>query len=239
MRFITGHLRENLLADNTATLYFIDGLIRCTPTQIPMYESAPPFLRFYDYLETKGVPDMIDEKEFVRLAAEHGFNGKIVAEDSLRNSTSFMKIKNNEAIPMAHEYIQQVMDEDGPFHGVIGASEGSITAASTLMRDLETCRKNNRKSSFRCGIFMVGFPAVDDQGRWILCDDGSGLQITVPTCHIIGEQDPVACAGIALMNTCEPKSRVLVSHEGGHLIPHEPEIMNRVGDFVRKVKAEG
>lgn len=233
---MSGHLRENLLTDNTATLYFIDGLTECLPTKIPIYEAAPPFLTHYDLKPTEEFVNMVDEKDFDLWAAAQGFNNEILPEASLRTVLNSIQIRR-ETVSMAHDYMQQVIDQDGPFHGVIGASEGAVAAASVLIRDLEMCRKNDRKSSFKCGIFMVGFPAINDFGRWILSDDGSDLRITVPTCHIIGNQDPVACAGIALMNICDPDSRVLISHERGHCIPHVPEIMSRVGDFVRKVEA--
>ena len=180
---------------------------------------------------------MVDEKDFVLWAAAQGFNNEVLPEAALRTVLNLVTT-NRETVSMSHDYMQQVLDQEGPFHGVIGASEGASAAASVLMRDLDTCRKTNRKSSLKCGIFMVGFPAINDLGQWVLSDDGSDQRITVPTCHIIGDQDPVACAGIALMNTCDPDSRVLISHERGHCIPHEAEIMSRVGDFVRKLKAE-
>lgn len=179
------------------------------------------------------------EEEFAINTAQQGFNNNIAAEDSMRAANKFLTIRSDEALPMAHDYMQQVVDEEGPFQGIIGASEGSMAAASFLMRELETCRKNNRQSSFRCGIFMVGFPAIDDRGRWILSDGDSDLRITIPTCHIIGKRDPVRCAGVALMNTCDPDSRVLILHEEGHIIPHQSDIMRQVGDFVRRVGAEG
>lgn len=235
---MSGHLRENLLSDNTATLYFIDGLTECLPTKIPIYEAAPPFLTHYDFKATEEFLNMVSEKDLDLWAAEQGFNNEVIPEVTMRTVLNSIQSKHGETVSMAHDYMQQVMDHHGPFHGVIGASEGAVAAASVLIRDLEMCRENNCKSSFKCGIFMVGFPAIDNFGRWILSDDGSDLRITVPTCHIIGDQDPVACAGIALMNTCDPDSRVLISHERGHCIPHESEIMSRVGDFVRKVEAE-
>lgn len=142
---LLGHLQKNLLSDNTVSLCFIDSLIPCAPTQIPMFESAPPFLRHYDFKEIEGTPEMVDE-EFITLAAEQGFDTSLVPEDSMRTVLHFITMNSDEAIPMVHDYVQQYVEENGPFHGV-------MAAASYLMRELQTCRKNNRKSSFKL-IFL-------------------------------------------------------------------------------------
>lgn len=136
-------------------------------------------------------------------------------------------------VSMMLEYVCNVIEEEGPFQGIIGISEGAMAAATFLIDYLEMCRKTGSPRMFKWGVFFIGGPPVKLDGKgWILSDE-SDLRITIPTCHVIGRKDPLALMSGSLWNVCDPKSRVFLTHERGHIIPHEPILMAGVAGFVR------
>ena len=150
----------------------------------------------------------------------------------MRRVSSTYSFKSPDAVGLTLDYIRNVIKEEGPFHGVIGASEGTNAAATVLMDDLH----NSSTSTLRCGIFFVAIPAHRTDGKgWILSDE-TDQRITAPTCHIYSEKDPLVLTSKALWNTCEPTSRTLISHEKGHTTPHDKALMVEVAKFVRAMK---
>ena len=96
---------------------------------------------------------------------------------------------------------------------------------------------------------------VDGKG-WILSDEDYGdgseesielnsnneddnenkrAMITVPTCHIFSEKDPLCWMSYSLSNTCQEDGKMHILHEEGHTIPHSEALMNEVAEFARRV----
>ena len=140
-----------------------------------------------------------------------------------------------EDLELTMEYIRNFIEEEGPFQGVIGASQGASIAATVLLEDLEASRRKNVRSAFKCGLFLVGFPVLKMDGTGFVLSDESDRRITVPTCHLIGKYDPFWGAAEALRKTCDPSSAVTIEHDKHHIIPQSPELMAQVADFVRVV----
>jgi len=53
-------------------------------------------------------------------------------------------------VQQAHEYILDIMDEEGPFDGVIGFSQGAALAASMILQHAKACPMNDL---FKVAIF--------------------------------------------------------------------------------------
>lgn len=145
-----------------------------------------------------------------------------------------MELEIADTVEMFLEYVSNVMEEEGPFDGVIGASEGAGAAATILLYDQELCRERGTKSKLKCGLFFVGFPPFRPDAKFHLADQ-SKVRIEAPTCHVIGQKDPLAPISKALWNVCDERTRLLVDHDKGHIIPHEPKIMARIAEFVRQL----
>ena len=92
----------------------------------------------------------------------------------------------------------------------------------------------------KCGIFFVSPPALRAAGTgWVLrADDGSDDDrrlLTVPTCHVFSEADPLSWMSYCLSNTCQEEGKVHILHDKGHTIPHTEELMVEVANFARRV----
>ncbi|MCJ1232725.1 hypothetical protein MMC14_000678 [Varicellaria rhodocarpa] len=195
------------------------------------YECPAPNLHWFDL---DRIPGPSDAHELVKVL---DFSSKTCVEDVLRQTWAYFKPKNRDAVGMTINYLRNFIEEEGPFQGVIGLSEGAGAAATVLIDHLEICRARGSPSIIQCGIFLVGFHALKiDSTGWLLSDE-TDQRITVPTCHILSYQDPLIAFAEALWNLCDHDTlRTRVLHDRGHVVPHESEIMVRVAKFVRDLK---
>ena len=225
----SGHLRQDLEGDNTASFYFVDGLFDGVPSPELEYQCPPPNLHFFDFDKVPIAAGLHN------LAATLDLKSMSTPEEAIRRVSSTYGFKDRDAVDLTLDYIRNVIEEEGPFQGVIGASEGASAAATVLMNELYNSSENGHRTAMRCGIFFVAGPAYRADGKgWILSDE-TGQRITAPTCHVYSEKDPLVLLSKALINTCEPGSTTLISHEKGHTIPHEKELMMEVAEFVRRI----
>ncbi|KAL7805587.1 serine hydrolase domain-containing protein [Trichoderma aethiopicum] len=134
---------------------------------------------------------------------------------------------------------------NGPFHGLMGFSEGGIVAATLLAHDAR-----ERFAGLECGILMSAAPPLDPAG--ILEGQGDpptlrcltpavdGTAIRVPTAHVVGANEPFAhlvslspLAGVLigggledpeelhqlLFHLCDGSRRERFVHPLGHEVP--------------------
>lgn len=149
---------------------------------------------------------------------------------------------HHNAAALMLEYVRNIIEEDGPFHGVIGGSEGGSAAATVLLDQLELARRAGVPATMKCGIFFVSPPALRGNGKgWVLSGDMSDdRRITVPTCHVFSDEDPLSWMSYCLSNTCQEEGKVHILHDKGHVIPHTKELMVEVANFARRIsKAAG
>ncbi|KAK7752399.1 hypothetical protein SLS62_005552 [Diatrype stigma] len=132
--------------------------------------------------------------------------------------------------------------ENGPFDGVMGFSEGGITAAMLLVED---ARKPF--AHFQCGIFFSAGPPLDpDVVRTgvLRCVDPAtnGPIIGIPTAHFYGSNEDFPGLRVLsplhplytevwpelderlcdrLVDLCDPGSREVLEHDLGHAVPGE------------------
>ena len=215
--------------DNTASFYFVDALFPSIPPKEVEYECTPPNLQYFDF------DDVPVDQGLGYLAKMLDFGVDESPEDGMRKSASLAKHRNPDAISLTLEYVRNIIDEDGPFDGVIGASEGAGAAATVLLDCLAMSQKGGLPTTMKCGIFFVGMPPLDPGSRkWVLSDE-TDQRINVATCHILSESDPLILPARALCNICEPSLRKIILHGRGHVIPHDYELMVKVAQFVRDV----
>ena len=145
---------------------------------------------------------------------------------------------NHNPTALTLDYVRNIIEEEGPFHGVIGGSEGGSAAATVLLDQLDLARSAGIPATMKCGIFFVSTPAMRADGKgWYLNGDRSDNRgITVPTCHIFSDNDPLSWMSYCLSNTCQEEGKVHILHDKGHTIPHTEELMVEVANFARRVK---
>lgn len=75
----------------------------------------------------------------------------------------------------------------------------------------------------------AGGYSVEDASREV----SGPLQIRIPTVHIYGSKDPRYFAGVQLSSFCDPQTRKVYNHGGGHEIPRGEAVSRTIADLVR------
>lgn len=238
------HLRQDLEADNTASFVFLDGLFASEGSTIIEYQCPAPNLHWFDLPKETGrdvealahCRQIRDEYTSRNITAEEAMRAlQIYARKRFMPSHAIDASAAEDGKEICMEYIRNFIQDEGPFHGVIGTSQGATVAAMVLLDDLEMSRKENRRSEFECGVFFVGFPPISSDSTGYLLSDESDIRITIPTCHVIGGEDIWDFGAVALKNVCDPHSTSVVTHDKGHVVPHTVEAMVGVAKFVREI----
>ena len=223
-------MRKDLESDNTATFYFLEGLFEAEPTPDVEYECPPPNLRWFDY-------EFVDLSKGFRHFSELVTSKEMTSpEDGVRRAWDRYKGGTLGSVELMLEYVRNIVEEEGPFQGIIGASEGGSAAATVLFDQLTLARKLGQPCTIQCGIFFVSTPPLKESGDGCFLKDETEQRITVPTCHIYSEEDILCWMAKALSNLCQEEGKTIILHERGHTIPHTEELMVDVAKFVRRVK---
>ncbi|KAI9750406.1 MAG: hypothetical protein M4579_006487 [Chaenotheca gracillima] len=213
----------------------MDGPFPSPPSGVPEYECRPPHCRFFDMgdradLTFEGFYDLSLNDMLKRMSPGEGTS----AEEVIRQVHKSLS-------PLPHgilftlDYLRSVIEEEGPFDGVIAASEGAVAASTLLLYEQQRCKEGDYSPTFKCGIFFVGFPPVKIDGTGLFLSDETDERITIPTCHVNGRRDPLWFGSETLWNVCEPSSRTLIMHEEGHIVPQNAELVIKILDFLRTI----
>ena len=131
------------------------------------------------------------------------------------------------------EHLYRVMDEEGPFDGVLGYSEGSLVAATLLLDEKRRFLATGRPPQLKCAVFFNGWPPMISEQKGLLLADESPEVIDVFTCHILGSKDPWVQASVCLYNVCNKEKSYLFDHGGGHTVPRDLQTIHELGDVIR------
>ncbi|KAL7275080.1 Family of serine hydrolases 3 [Rhizina undulata] len=134
-------------------------------------------------------------------------------------------------------FLSKYMDEHGPFDGIIGFSQGAALA-SMLASLLEGNR--SRPSLFttahpplKFAVCYAGFKVSDDDLKSIY-----DPKLTTPILHFIGSLDTIIDEkrAIEIIECCEgdEKTKVVVTHPGGHYIPSGKRFLNSLIEFINE-----
>jgi len=105
--------------------------------------------------------------------------------------------------------IERACEEDGPYDGVLGFSQGATLAAIALATP-------GLAKRFAFGILVSGMRARAEETKG--CDYGA---IAVPTLHVIGLKDDVVPNALSegLYDAMTSSERTRETHDGGHRVP--------------------
>ncbi|KAJ2971515.1 hypothetical protein NUW58_g9396 [Xylaria curta] len=123
--------------------------------------------------------------------------------------------------------LERLVDEEGPFDGVMAFSQAAAMAATFILRSQrKDPEKHGPRPVFRCAVFFCGGVPVDPSD---LQDHGTirplnvekdGEVIHIPTAHIWGHDDQLyPTFGPVLSKLCCGEQRADFIHQGGHEIP--------------------
>ena len=135
-----------------------------------------------------------------------------------------IKGKGNDGIRHVLDRIYGIVDEEGPFDGILGLSEGAGIAATFLIDNMQKAARNERKVDLKCAIFMsAGCAPFTSDSQDVYLADEYGQIITIPTCHIFGWNDNMLDSAIALYHLCDEDSATIVDHGKGHGVPQDAD----------------
>jgi hypothetical protein len=109
-----------------------------------------------------------------------GGNGAIPIPDDASDDSSL----SNQSAQDALDYLYGIMEEDGPFDGIIGYSEGATVAATLILHEQRRFETHGIPPMFKCALFFAGWPPMTPELDTLVLADESDLIITIPTCHI-------------------------------------------------------
>ncbi|OJJ77751.1 hypothetical protein ASPBRDRAFT_50590 [Aspergillus brasiliensis CBS 101740] len=145
----------------------------------------------------------------------------------------------------AFALVREVIDEDGPFDGVIGFSQGAALAASMILQHQKD--SPTAMPLFNLAIFLgASLPfdldsnlaprsvvAMQHQANGYPDEAGddplilqrydprqTALRIEIPTLHVIGKTDPFRQQGELLVQLSSGDATSVI-HDGGHIVPRD------------------
>lgn len=148
----------------------------------------------------------------------------------------------DEAVPRATldaamEYIDEIVEEDGPFNGVLGFSQGATMAFCYLHHRMRMRPFDPPFVPFACAIFIsASSGTARDQGTLSEYIASSGRSITIPTLHMRGKEDDDSEASTTMYEHCKAGDAELLLHPYGHAIPTDVESVQRIVKAINTVQ---
>jgi hypothetical protein len=87
----------------------------------------------------------------------------------------------------------------------------------------------------KCAIFFAGWPPVriaDGRVKTLLADEHDEM-IDIPTCHVVGCNDPYIDGAVALYDMCDEDMAILFDHGKGHTVPRDE---TTVGELAKTIE---
>ena len=171
---------KELTDDGTATFHFINGPCKAVPPDgFEEYFGKPPYYRFIEPDE-----DVEKTEDDDVLARIREFPDCETPEDTMRELMREGIASSHKSTDNALKYLVKIMEERGPFEGIIGYSEGATVAATLLLHEQRRLKKKGIEPMFKYAIFFAGWPPVDPDSHAMILSDESEAMIEIPTCHI-------------------------------------------------------
>nr|A0A348HAY8.1 RecName: Full=Hydrolase phiM; AltName: Full=Phomoidride biosynthesis cluster protein M [fungal sp. ATCC 74256]BBG28510.1 putative DUF341 family protein [fungal sp. ATCC 74256] len=136
--------------------------------------------------------------------------------------------EDEQSIREACEDLEDYLEENGPYDGILGFSQGSTLLAEFLC---DFARRNpGNEPPCRCAIFMNGIPPyrMGDDEKPII-DYGLLEHFpSIPTLHVVGKKDFVYEYSTILQASTASAWATLIAHEKGHEISNDTRIVQKI-----------
>ncbi|KAL9105958.1 MAG: hypothetical protein Q9227_008951 [Pyrenula ochraceoflavens] len=143
---------------------------------------------------------------------------------------------SDESMLEAYELLDEIVEEQGPFDGVLGFSHGGTLASGWLMHRATT--QPFEPLPVRCAVFLNSLPPFRmNPGEDPVVDEGfdEECSIQIPTVSVAGTKDFVYDYSIKLHRLCDPRKSQLVVHNKGHDIPGDSQNVTAMARAIRKL----
>ncbi|MCJ1358509.1 MAG: hypothetical protein MMC33_008509 [Icmadophila ericetorum] len=221
---------KEFASSNSTTFFFTQGEYKYTPPPGFLdYFGPPPHYRFIESDSTR----QNDMLERVRDFPE-GEN----AEDVMRKLVSQGQEEIHKSADKALDALYRTMDEHGPFDSIAAYSEGAMMAGTLILDEQRRFQEEGRERHIKFAVFFAGWPPLNPESNELVLSDTSEELIDIPTCHVVGANDPYLHGAMGLFNVCDQNSAILFDHGKGHTIPRNAQTLKELGDVVRGIAAE-
>jgi predicted esterase len=130
-----------------------------------------------------------------------------------------------------YEYLLDIIDEEGPFDGVVGFSQGAAAAATALLHSQSL--DSTAPPLFKFAIFFCATSALDAADPSAEVPAAKNLLLpSIPTVHVVGQKDDTRSQSIALHELADEQYARLITHEGGHWIPKDAIFARKMQDAI-------
>ncbi|KAJ8103647.1 serine hydrolase FSH [Lipomyces tetrasporus] len=143
----------------------------------------------------------------------------------------------HDSIAAAFHLIDGIVEDEGPFDGVLGFSHGATLATAFLLHHTATRPHDPPWGPFRCAVFIAGLAPFEESGRRIRAVE-RGAVFKLPSVHVAGQEDEVFEESLNLYRLCERDGAALVVHEKGHLVPRERVDLMAVARAIRGLESK-
>lgn len=123
--------------------------------------------------------------------------------------------------------LERMLEEEGPFDGVLAFSQGTMLAMTYILREAKLQpTKHHIDPAFKVAIFFSAIQPVDsvlleETGVESFIDSKGGHPlVSIPTAHIWGRNDKTwSKESKEVAGLCDPEKRAIYIHDGGHEVP--------------------
>ena len=129
-----------------------------------------------------------------------------------------------------HRFFYDILDDEGPFEGVLGFSQGAGVAASLLFEQAMQPDPERPEPLFKFAVFIGGTQP------WDIYETTSkyskelqplrpvhaakyASRINILTAHVMGRKDIYRESAKTLLALCNPQKAKLHDHQGSHMFP--------------------
>ncbi len=223
--------------DGIATFHFVTGTYEIPePQAMHDFHGNPPYYTFFADFSVRYVEDSVN---FERIG-ELGDN----PEERMRNIFPAEKRPASDRGYLADiDRLNEVIQREGPFQAIFGFSIGSLVAGNLLLDNLKRSKANGRQCDFKLAIFASGLPPCDFEQGGLLLADAHGEVFPMPTCHVIGSDDPMIDFSLALYNLCSQDKAVIFDHGHGHQLIWSSASLSKLaevlGGMIKEIEAGG
>lgn len=225
----TGPLHKQLCEGGEHTFHYTQGSVVCElPSSAFSYFGPPPHYRFMYYGGSKsdnGGDIFMRLRDFAELESP----------EATMRSLAETKGSTRQAIKNALEEIEATIQEHGPFDAVIGYSEGAMLASLLLVEDRRQEEEGGIPRRFKMGVFFCGWPPISTVNDEVLLGDQYAELIDVPTCHVVGANDPFVSGSVALHNLCNNDQLRLFDHGRGHIVPRDEVTVKELAAVIKEM----
>ncbi|KAH3902813.1 putative serine hydrolase SCDLUD_000404 [Saccharomycodes ludwigii] len=144
-------------------------------------------------------------------------------------------ITQYEQIPeITKDYLYNYILENGPFHGIIGFSQGSGYGGllSTNINELLNLTELEQ-SPLNFFVNFSGYRMKTPELQKYYSND----ILNIPSLHVLGELDSVVEESrvMSLYDACPEDKRTLLKHPGGHFVPNSKSFVTKVANWLQVV----